>query len=196
MPACKNNNLFPLLQIMLKALYLISLACISIPAFAKTIDIKSTHAYTENQTYYLDATFNIELTEEAQKALRHGIALEIHTQFQLQLERKWLWNKQVHEVLLIHRIEHFPLTGDYLTIDLRTGLRSSFNNLNAALNNISSISKMTLFNSNILAQEKNYIGRIRTYIDLESLPPPMRPQVYFSNSWDIKSEWYEWNIIK
>lgn len=178
----------------LGCVFLLTFVCLS--SYAKTIDIKSTHAYTEDETYYLDALFNIQLTEEALKALRHGIALEIHTQFQLHAEREWLWNKKINEITLMHRLEHHPLTEDYLTINLKTGLRLSYSNLESALNYISSISKMALFNKDQLKQENKYIGRIRAYVDIESLPSPIRPQAYFSPNWDISSEWYEWEVIQ
>ena len=170
--------------------------CIQNSSYANTVNIESTHAYTENEVYYLDALFDFELTEEANKALRHGISLEIHTQFQLRLKRKWLWDKTISEKLLMYKLEHKPLTENFQTINLKTGLRQTYDNLDAALNYISSISKLELFNRNVLNNGKHYIARIRTFLDLESLPSPMRPQAYFSRSWDISSAWHEWEIIQ
>jgi len=173
-----------------------TLACITNSAYANTINIKSTHAYTEEKSYYLDALFDFALTEEANKALRHGISLEIHTHFQLRINREWLWDKTISEKIIIYKLEHKPLTGNFLTINLKTGLRRSYNNLDAALSHISLISKMELFKQSILHKDKNYVARIRTFLDIESLPSPMRLQAYFSQSWDMSSEWYEWKVIQ
>ena len=170
--------------------------CLPVSGQANSIDLKSSHTYSEDNTCYLDALFDFTLTEEVLKALNHGIPLEIHTLFQLRLKRKWYWDKTVSEIKLSHRLEHQPLTEDYLTIDLKTGQRRSYDNLDAALNNISTISKLVLFNKSLLQQDDYYIGRIRTYLDLDSLPSPMRPQVYFSSKWDIDSKWHEWKIIQ
>jgi len=175
---------------------IITLACICNSAYANTINIKSTHAYIEDEAYYLDALFDFALTEEAIKALRHGISLEIHTHFQLRLNREWLWDKTISEKSIIYKLEHKPLTENFLTINLITGLRRSYNNLNAALSHISLISKMELFKQSFLLKDKNYVARIRTFLNIESLPSPMRLQAYFSQSWDISSEWYEWEVIQ
>ncbi len=188
----KKNNLMLISLKKLSFLFILlsfwNLAC------AKTINIKSTQAYIENSSYYLDTLFDFELTEEAAKALHHGIPLEIHTHFQLRLKREWLWDKTVIEKKVIYRLEHKPLTKNFLTINLNTGLRNSYNNLNAALNQINSISKMKIFDQGILHKDKNYIARIKTYLDISALPSPMRPQAYFSSNWDMSSRWYEWEV--
>jgi len=172
------------------------LICIQYPCYANTAQINSTHTYVENNTYYLDAAYDFELSEEAYKALRHGISFEIHAHFQLRLKRSWLWDKTISEKILIFKLEHKPLTENFLTIDLTTGLRHSYDNLDAALNHITSIFRMTLFDQDILVENERYIARIRAFLDIESLPPPMRPQAYFSPSWDLSSEWYEWELVR
>jgi hypothetical protein len=164
--------------------------------YANSVNIKFTNTYVENNTYYLDAGYDLELSEEAYKALRHGISFEIHAQFQLRLERMWLWNKTISEKTLIYKLEHKPLTENFLTIDLNTGLRHSYDSLDAALRNIRTISKMALFDQALITSDKTYTARMRVFLDIESLPPPMRPQAYFSPSWDISSAWHEWKLAQ
>ena len=175
---------------------ILTLSCVNNSAYANNVNIKSTHSYTMGEAYYLNASFDFNLTEEAYNALRNGIPLEIHTHFQLRLKRKWLWDKTISEKKIIYLLEHKPLTESYLIINLKTGLRYSYNNLDAALRHISSISKMKLFDRNFLHEDKKYVARIRTFLDIGSLPSPMRPQAYLSPGWDISSEWYEWKVIQ
>jgi len=170
--------------------------CITNLAYAKNIDVESKHTYIEDSTYYLDTSFNLSLTEEADKALRHGIPLEIHIYYQLRLKREWLWDKTISEKKIIYKLEHRPLTKNFLTINLNTGIRSSHSNLDAALNQISSVSKMKLFDKNLLRQDEVYTSRIKTYLDISALPSPMRPQAYFSSNWKIASDWVEWEVDK
>ena len=159
-------------------------------------NVESTHTYIEDNTYYLDAHYNFNLSNEAYDALRHGISFEIHTQFQLRLKRTWLWDKTVSNKTLIYKLEHKPLTENFLTINLSTGLRHSYDNLDAALNHIKTISKLPLFDQALVSDGANYEARLRSFINIESLPPPMRPQAYFSPSWDISSGWHEWKLIQ
>ena len=175
---------------------LLILVCVTNIVCAKTIKIKSTHAYTENNIYYLDTLFDFSLTEEADKALRHGISLEIHTHFQLRLKRKWLWDKTINEKIIKHKLEHRPLTNNFLTIDIKTGQRNSYSNLDAALNHINKISKLKLFDQSLLHKDQVYNARIKTFLNTEALPPPLRPQAYFSSKWEMSSEWFEWKVIQ
>ncbi|MCG8380091.1 MAG: DUF4390 domain-containing protein [Proteobacteria bacterium] len=184
----------PLLKIIKVTILFIVYSCLYQHVYAKTINFNFTNAYIDNGVYYVDIDYDIGLTEEAIKALQHGISLEIHTQIQLIQKRKWIWDKKINETILIYRLEHQPLTEDYLVIELKTGKRHSYDRLEAALNYISSISEIPLFKENLLQADANYSARIRTYLDLESLPSPMRPQAYFSPSWDISSKWHVWNI--
>ena len=55
---------------------------------------------------------------------------------------------------------------------------------------------MSLFEQNLLIKDKIYIARIRAYLDIESLPPPMRPQAYFSSNWELTNEWYKWELMR
>jgi Domain of unknown function (DUF4390) len=172
------------------------LTCMHYSCFASTIKINSTQLYIENNAYYLDTAYDFDLSEEAYKALRHGISFEIHAHFQLRLKRAWLWDKTISEKTLIYKLEHKPLTENFMTIDLTTGLRHSYDSLDAALNHIKTISKMALFDQALLIEKNTYVARIRAFLDIESLPPPMRPQAYFSPNWDISSEWYEWELAR
>jgi Domain of unknown function (DUF4390) len=192
----KRNNLIMLIKTLKTISLFFLLLSLCNPSFAKTINIESTHVYAENSVYYLDALIDFKLTEEADKALRHGIPLEIHIFFQLRQERKWIWDKTITEKKLIFKLEHKPLTNNFLTINLNTGLRNSYSNLDAALNHINEVSKMKLFDKNILKKDGDYLARIKTYLNTESLPPPLRPQAYFSSDWNMSSEWLEWKIAQ
>jgi uncharacterized protein DUF4390 len=192
----KYKTMFILSKIIKLVCLLLVFSCICNSSYAKTINIKSTHAYTEDAIYYLDTLFDFRLTEEADKALHHGISLEIHTYFQLRLKREWLWDKTISEKEIIYKLEHRPLTKSFLTINLNTGLRNSYSNLDAALSDINSVSKMELFDQSMLLKNKNYIARIRIFLDIGALPSPMRPQAYFSSNWDMSSEWHEWEVIQ
>ncbi len=196
-PVLQKNSAIPLMNktlIQISGLFILLL--MHHAGYANSVNIKFTNTYVENNTYYLDAGYDLELSEEAYKALRHGISFEIHAQFQLRLERMWLWNKTISEKTLIYKLEHKPLTENFLTIDLNTGLRHSYDSLDAALRNIRTISKMALFDQALITSDKTYTARMRVFLDIESLPPPMRPQAYFSPSWDISSAWHEWKLAQ
>ena len=172
----------------------LGLALLAGLAWGKGIEVRSIATYLEDNVYYLDASLRIELSEEAERALRHGIALEIHTEFELFAERRWLWDKKISAMTRMHRLEHRPLTGDYRSVDLRTGQRLGYNNLANALQGIGAIRKMALFEAALLARRERCYARLRAYVDLGALPAPMRPGAYFSSAWDLAGPWHRWAI--
>ena len=174
----------------------LGLALLAGLAWGKGIEVRSIATYLEDNVYYLDASLRIELSEEAERALRHGIALEIHTEFELFAERRWLWDQKISATTLMHRLEHRPLTGDYRSVDLSTGQRLGYNNLTAALQGIGAIRKMALFEAALLARRERCYARLRAYVDLGALPAPMRPGAYFSSAWDLAGSWRTWEIAR
>ena len=196
MPVLKKNSMMPNYIFLKKINLLMIFLCLSSITMAKTVDIKSTHAYLENDTYYIDTVFDFKLTSEAHEALMHGIPLEIHTHFQLRQERKWFWDKTVSEKIIKFKLEHMPLTNNFITININTGLRNSYSDLDTALKYINTISRIKLFEQGLLHEGNNYFARIKMFLDIASLPPPLRPQAYFSSKWDMSSEWFEWEVLQ
>ena len=161
---------------------------------AESVNINSTSTYIDNDIFYLDSSSEFYLSKEAYKALRQGISFEIHTDFQLLIKRKWFWNKIIFEKKIIHKLEHKPLTENFLITNMNTGIVNYYKNLNTAINAISKISKMKLFKRSKLQKNTNYLARIRLHLDIDSLPSPLRPRAYFSSDWNISSQWYKWEI--
>ncbi len=162
--------------------------------FAISLTLKSLETNNQNSDYIIDARFSISLSEEIMEALKNGIPLTLQTDVEVLLLRDWLPDEKTVTLSKRYQLQHQPLTEDYLTVDLKTGIRQSYDNLNAALNHIGQINNFKLLNQDILLDNRNYMGRIRMYLDLDSLPTPMRPQVYFSDDWLLETDWYKWKI--
>ncbi len=160
--------------------------------YAKNINIKSSNIYNDNNILYLDSYSEILLTKEAYNALLHGISFQIHADFELFTKNHWLFKNIIANKKLKYKLEHKPLTENFLITDLSTGIKSYYKNVDHALKSISNINKMKLLNKNKLDKKKNYIARIKFYLSIDSLPSPMRPRAYFSSDWNISSNWYEW----
>ena len=161
---------------------------------AESVNINSASTYIDNDIFYLDSSSEFYLSKEAYKALRQGISFEIHTDFQLLIKRKWFWNKIIFEKKIIHKLEHKPLTENFLITNMNTGIVNYYKNIDTAINAISKISKMKLFKRSKLQKNTNYLARIRLHLDIDSLPSPLRPRAYFSSDWNISSQWYKWEI--
>jgi len=92
------------------------------------------------------------------------------------------------------QLEHHPLSDQYVLTNLSTSDQFSFNSLNDALVKLGKISKLAITETKNITTETALIGRIRTGLDIESLPPPMRLQAWLSSEWRTSSGWHEWVV--
>lgn len=162
--------------------------------YAANINIKSIHTYTQDNTYFIDADFSIDLSDEAIDALQHGISLDIHTTIEITRKRKWLWDKVIYTMSISNQLQYQPLTDNYLLIDMHTGTQKAYNSLNKALHHLNQLRNLALSSTNLISQHESLNGRIKRYLNIESLPTPIRPIAYLSANWKLASEWYEWRI--
>ncbi|HSR62486.1 MAG TPA: DUF4390 domain-containing protein [Gammaproteobacteria bacterium] len=158
----------------------------------KGIIIRHANGLIVNGVYRVDAEIDYQLSEEATQALLHGVSLQMDIEFQVKMKRPWLWNKMIKESVLSYRLEHHPLSGNFLVTNLATGERDQFQNLAGALENLGKISNYPLVTEDRLQPDKNYLVEIRARLNKQALPAPLRPLAYLSSRWHVASPGYEW----
>jgi len=172
---------------------LILLLCVPVLADnQKGIIIRHANGLIVNGMYRVDAEIDYHLSEEATQALLHGVSLQMDIEFRVKLKRPWLWNKMIEESVLSFRLEHHPLSGNFLVTNLATGERDQFQNLPGALDNLGKISNFPLITEDKLQPDKNYLVEIRARLNKQALPAPLRPLAYLSSRWHVASPGYKW----
>ncbi len=144
--------------------------------------------------YTLDTDIQFHFSNEALKALEHGIALQIDIEAHVIQARKWLWDKKIRKIMLSQRLEHEPLSGQYLVTDLNTGLKRHFHSFHRTLEFMGSINDFPFLELTSLEQDETYSVRVRASLNTESLPVPLRLSAYVSSDWQHSSPWYQWMI--
>lgn len=186
MPASLKNNTTSRLTLLFAALLL------SQSATAAGIDVRDITTVQVRGQVMLTARLDFELSEEALKALEHGVALDIVIDMEAVQERRWFWDRTLAEHSERFRLERQALSRHYLVTHKYR--RRSFLSLREALQYIGTIREYPLVKTELLDKEHNYQGRLRAWLDIESLPAPMRPTAYISSHWRIKSTWHEWPL--
>ena len=161
---------------------------------ATGISIEYCSTHRQGDIYLLDANIKYDFSKEALEALKHGIALQIHIALRLKMDRDWLWDLTLKETTLRYRMEHHPLSGHYIVTDLASGVRHTFQTLQGAVGFLTELNKIPFFEASLLRKDSFYAGSMRTQLDIESLPAPLRPIAYLSSNWRLSSPWYEWEI--
>lgn len=156
--------------------------------------IESAELNSVGAKYTLNAVIQFYFSKEALKALEHGIALQIDIEMQAKQTRKWLWDKKIRNKILSQRLEHQPLSNQYLVTNLNTGVKHHFKSFNHAIEFLSSINDYPFLELTSLEQDKTYTALIRASLNTESLPTPLRLSTYVSSDWKFSSPWYQWVI--
>ena len=144
--------------------------------------------------YTLNADIRFHFSKEALRALEHGIAMQIDIEMQAKQARKWLWDKKIRKKILSQRLEHQPLSDQYLVTNLNTGIKRLFHSFHHALEYMGSIINYPFLEVAALEQGKTYIALVRASLNTESLPVPLRLSAYVSSDWQLSSLWYKWTI--
>lgn len=190
MPASTNSKAGWLIFCAL--IIVLALMAISPWSAAAGIKVRDVSSEQVRGTITMSARLDFELSPEALEALENGVALHIVVEIQTLEQRRWLWDQTVTEHSERFRIERQALSKNYLVTHKYR--RRSFLSLSEALQFIGTLSDYPLVDASALEVDKKYRGRIRAWLDIESLPPPMRPAAYMSSNWRLASGWVEWPL--
>jgi Domain of unknown function (DUF4390) len=170
------------------------LLCISIQSHASSITIEFATSTLVDEHYQVDANIEYNFDDEVLTALAHGIALKIDIFIKVKRERNWLWDPVVRDETISFQLERHALSDHYLLTNLNTDRKEQFQYLDEALRALGAVNDHFLFDRSTIDADAPYIGYIKSELNIEALPPPMRPIAYISPQWQAESSWYEWLV--
>ena len=158
--------------------------------------IQSLETLMRDRVYLLNAHFQYSFSQEAIEALEHGVPLLILVDIEI-LSPRWYWSdKTLADLEQGYLLLYHALSESYVVHNLNSGTQHNFVLLRQALSFLSQIKELPILDANLLDASKEYYLRVRTHLDIESLPAPMRPLAYISSDWQLASDWYEWPLQK
>ena len=164
------------------------LLCFSHFTFAE-FSIQDAKTRLVDKMYLLDAQFTYELTEKPIEALQNGVALTLVLTIVIERERQYLWDEEIVTLKHAYEFKYQILSKQYALKYLDTGIQETFPNLKSALSRISVLKDSPLLEEDLI-NDDNYWIYMQIYLDIESLPLPLRPLAYLSSDWRLTSEWY------
>jgi len=141
-----------------------------------------------DQVYHLDAQFSYELSPEARKALLSGVQLTLVLDIEVYRKRWYWWDAKIANITQRYLLKYHMLTKRFVLKWLNTGVQKNYSALRGALNELESIKNFPLLDSQLVDANEVYSVALQTYLDIEALPPPLRPVAYFSQEWHLSSE--------
>lgn len=141
---------------------------------------------------YVTADLDLGLNEKVEEALGKGIPLNILIEVRLKRPRSVLWDEIIGEWTMIRKISYHALSSQYLVSTVGQEQVESFTSLAQALRSTGTLIDQEFPMNHFPGKNENYVLAMRTSLDIESLPAPLRPVAYTSMDWRLNSGWTEW----
>ena len=175
-------------------LCLITTGIFTSKSHAEGFKILAAETKLKENVFLLEANMDLTFSSDALEALRSGVPLIVLINIEVEKDRNWWWDKTIAELEQGYLLLYHALSEKYIIHNLNSGSQQNFSSLSTALFSLSNFQDLPLIDKNLLDEGSDYYVRLRTYLDIESLPAPMRPIAYISSQWQLESDWFSWPL--
>jgi hypothetical protein len=168
--------------------------CLVGDARADGYEIRAVEDRIVNGIYVVDSTIHFGLSADMRNALNSGVALSFLIEVEIHTPRRYMWDELVVRSAQRLTLEYHALTGGYVITNQSTHTRRSFQTIDEALEALGDLRGMAVSEERFLPASTTFTGRLRVSLDVESLPPPLRPIAYLSPDWHLRSDWQRWTV--
>ena len=181
-----------------QSIFLIVLAisiCFTSLSYAanSTVHIKSAELLPLDESFSLNADFDINLSPVIEDALNKGVPLTFLLEFQLSTPRKYWFDDEISTQTQYFTLSYHALSRQYLVN--RNGHQQSFATLQLAKEEISEIKSWLVLDKKMLKKGDAYLAAIKVRLDQTKLPKPIKVEAIGSEDWNIASERYRWTPV-
>ena len=156
------------------------------------IEVRSAALEPADDGYYLDAIFDIALTNALEEALNKGVPLHFLVEFEL-VRPRWYWlNEKIANLQQRYRLSYNALTRQY-RVAVGT-LYQNFPSLAEALEFLTRVRLRDIAEPGALRKDSTYTAALRMRLDTSQLPRPFQISAVGSRDWNISSDWYRWTV--
>lgn len=161
---------------------------------AADFEFSDARVYTQDHMVLLDAEIAYRLNEVTTEALENGIPLTFETHIQIRRVGAWIWEADVVEARVRSLLRFHPISSLYEVYDLESGEKDAFATTRGAIQALGLIKAMPLIERARLEQGESYNIRLKTRLDIEALPLPLRPVAHLTADWHLSSDVWEWQL--
>ena len=159
-------------------------------AAASSLSIKTAELVAVDETYVLNADFDLNLSGAVEEAVNKGVPLNFLIEFQVTSPRRYWFDDEIVTVTNMVTISYHALSRQYLIN--RDNHQQSFASLQEAKAEFSHLREWQVLEKSLLKKDENYQAALRVRLDQSKLPKPLQVDAIGSEDWNIVSERYRW----
>jgi hypothetical protein len=159
---------------------------------ADGIEVSKASLTVDEDSYVLEANFEIALTPTLEDVLNKGVSLYFLLEFEL-IRPRWYWFNDK----IVTTQQQYRLTYNALTRQYRIGvgnLYQNFGSLADALEVMSRVRRREEIEPGTLRKDSTYTAAVRLRLDTSQLPKPFQLSALGSREWKIGSDWRRWTV--
>ena len=174
------------------ALVAVALLVLVPSARADPIAVKSAELRADEDTYVLNAEFELSINPTLEEALQKGIPLYFVFEFELLRPRRFWVDERVLGFTTQYRVSYNALTRQYR---LASGLLAqNFEELDEVERFLSRVTSRPVASRDQLVLGTRYEAAVRLRLDVNQLPKPFQVSALASREWVLQSEWHRWSF--
>jgi len=157
---------------------------------AAGINVVHAELVPADDTYHLNADFEISFSRELEEAINKGIALNFLIEFVLMEPHKYWVDQEAANTSVVAKLGYHALSRQYL---LTLGKhQTSYVTLAEALEALSKLRGLFVVEKSVLKKDTNYYALLRMRLDPTRLPKPLQVSALGSEEWNLVSERFRW----
>jgi hypothetical protein len=162
----------------------------ALQAWAEGIQVKSAELIPIDNSYQLDADFEIDFSPEVEAALNKGVQLSFLIEFQLVQPREYWFDDEITTKSQLIQLRYHALSRQYL-VNVEQH-QKSFATLEEAVDELSRLRDWDVLAKSDIVKGENYIANLRFRLDHSRLPKALQVEALSSEKWTLVSERYRW----
>jgi hypothetical protein len=161
-------------------------------AHADAIGVKSAELLPEDESYVLNAQFDLAFNPTLEEALQKGVSLYFVLEFEL-VRPRWYWlDQKLVQMAVQYRLTYNPLTRQYRVTSGLLG--QQFDSLDEVEHLLARVVSRPVIRRDALSAGERYEAAVRLRLDVAQLPKPFQINALASRDWSLQSEWFRWTF--
>jgi hypothetical protein len=156
--------------------------------------VRSAEFTLDESLMLLDLSIDSNIPEYISIAIEQGFSVPIMFEVEIRAHKRYWFDDRIVSLKQQYILHHQPMLDSYVVFDVNNSERRYFDDRDAALRFIEVVYNYPLLNIDNLAPDRNFYARVRFGIDSDELPLPLKSSSLWDNDWDLKSDWYEWEV--
>lgn len=165
-------------------------------AGTSSLNIKMAELVASEESYNLNADFEIDFNPQMEEAINKGVPLNFLIEFQLVSPRKYWFDDEIQTQTMPVSLSFHALTRQYLvnvTINKQSH-QKAFETINEAILELSHMRDWKVLDKSLLEKGATYKAELLMRLDQKRLPKALQVEALSSEAWDLSSEKFEWSL--